>query len=101
MKEYICKEGLLQAFEEDLKYQEDNNYWQVAKDTRLTINKICNFPITDVVEVVHGKWIDTGTFDAHYSPIYQCSECYKEVADGFISCHKYCLHCGTKMDKEN
>lgn len=51
-------------------------------------------------EVKHGKWIDTDTFDSNYSPIYQCSECYKEVADNYISCHKYCLHCGTKMYKE-
>lgn len=50
------------------------------------------------VPVRHGEWIDTGTFDSHYTPIYQCSGCWKEVADNFISCHKYCLHCGAKMD---
>lgn len=54
----------------------------------------------DVAEVRHGKWIDTETFDNHYTPIYQCSECWKEVADNYISNHKNCLHCGTKMDGE-
>lgn len=49
-----------------------------------------------------GQWIDTETFDCHKLPIYQCSVCKKEVADYHINLHKYCLHCGTKMDgKEN
>lgn len=57
------------------------------------------FPIADVEPVRHGRWLDMDSFDAHYQPIYQCSECRKQVADNYISYHKYCLHCGTKMDE--
>ena len=46
----------------------------------------------------HGKWLETDYFDAHKVPIYKCSVCFKEVADHYIKCHKYCPHCGAKMD---
>lgn len=59
------------------------------------------FPAVDVVPVRHGKWLDEGSFDAHYQPIYRCSECNKTVADYYISCHKFCLHCGALMDGGN
>lgn len=48
----------------------------------------------------HGKWLKTEYFDAHKVPIYQCSVCFREVADNYIKCHNYCLHCGAKMDLE-
>ena len=55
-------------------------------------------PAADVVEVVHGEWIDTGDeeLDKIYSG-YKCSVC------GFIICGhsgKYCSDCGAKMDGE-
>lgn len=50
--------------------------------------------------VRHGRWIETDYFDAHKVPIYECSVCFREVADHYIKCHKYCLHCGAKMDLE-
>lgn len=50
-------------------------------------------------ESKHGKWLDTDTFDFHCVHIYQCSNYYKEVADDYISRHKYCLHCGALMDE--
>lgn len=52
----------------------------------------------EVAEVRHGVWIETNYFDAHKIPIYKCSVCFQEVADHYIKCHKYCLHCGAKMD---
>lgn len=52
----------------------------------------------DFVRVKHGKWLITDTFDSHYQTIYKCSECWKDVADDYINHHKYCLHCGAKMD---
>ena len=55
----------------------------------------------DYAEVKHGKWLITDSFDHHKTPIYQCSACRKEVADGYIQFHKHCLHCGTKMDGMN
>ena len=58
-------------------------------------------PAADVVEVKHGRWIDTGYHGYSKKPIFQCSECHGEVEDYFIKNHKFCLHCGAKMDKED
>lgn len=52
----------------------------------------------DVEPIVHGRWFDEDSFDAHSSPIYRCSVCNRTVADNYISCHKFCLHCGALMD---
>lgn len=68
----------------------------IVNDIYLDID---NLPTADVVEVKHGRWFDTDSFDHHYTPIYQCSVCRKEVADNYIDLHKYCLHCGAKMDR--
>lgn len=46
------------------------------------------------------RWLDTDTFDHHCVHIYKCSVCSKEVADDYISYHKYCLHCGSRMYQE-
>ena len=54
----------------------------------------------EVIVAKHGRWYDTGFYDAHKSPIYQCSYCRREVADYYIKNHKYCLHCGAQMDGE-
>ena len=48
-----------------------------------------------------GRWIDTGFFTSHKIPIYACSLCFNEVYDSYIDCHKYCLHCGAKMNGED
>lgn len=69
--------------------------YAIAKDL------IRKAPVADVAPVKHGRWLDTESLDAHYQPIYKCSECWKEVADYYIDNHKFCLHCGTRMDKEN
>ena len=55
-------------------------------------------PTADVVEVKHGEWFVTDSFDHHKTPIYQCSICRKTVAESYINLHKYCLHCGALMD---
>lgn len=54
----------------------------------------------NVIKVPYGKWLNTGSYDAHHQPIYICSVCGKEVADTYIKYHKYCLHCGAKMIEE-
>ena len=59
---------------------------------------INNLDIIEAEPVRHGRWIETDYFDAHKVPIYECSVCFKEVADHYIKCHKYCLHCVAKMD---
>jgi rubrerythrin len=64
--------------------------------------KFCEFkqlldkPTADVVEVKHGRWIDTGDeiLDTTYSG-WKCSEC------GYVFCgnkFKFCPECGAKMD---
>ena len=62
---------------------------------------IANAPAADVAPVAHGRWLDTDTFDHHCVHIYQCSNCRKEVADDYIDNHKFCLHCGAKMEGDN
>ena len=59
---------------------------------------IKTLPTADVYEEVHGHWVNTDSFDHFKTPIYQCSVCVREVADNYIHLHKYCLHCGAKMD---
>ena len=65
------------------------------------MDKTCSHYIdkNNTTPVIHGRWLDTDTFDFHCIHIYQCSSYHKEVADDYISYHKYCLHCGAKMDE--
>lgn len=94
MKEYIEREALL---EEDFTDIFVNSY-----DANVIFPNIIEAaPVADVEPVRHGIWINEDTFDAHYQPIYTCSNCHKSVADEFIHKHKYCLHCGAKMDGGN
>ena len=53
-------------------------------------NLIMNEPTVDVVEVVHGEWINTGSTQI-------CSVC-KEEQYGFDTGRYYCPNCGAKMD---
>ncbi len=57
-------------------------------------------PTADVQEVKHGKWIFTDHYGYYHTPIYECSNCKKMVEDNYIHIHKYCLHCGAKMDEK-
>ena len=50
-----------------------------------------NAPVADVVPVVHGHWIDTGSGQ-------ECSIC-GEIQYGYDSGRFYCQNCGTKMDE--
>ena len=68
--------------------------YAIAKDL------IRKAPTADVAPVIHGRWYDEDSVDAHGSPIYRCSVCNKTVADNYISCHKFCLHCGAIMNEE-
>lgn len=61
-------------------------------------NDIARFPAVDAEPVRHGRWIETEYYDAHKTPIYQCSVCWKGVADHYIKQHNFCLHCGAKMN---
>ncbi len=73
---------------------------QLVRDLIL-INKETRVQTADVEPVRHGRWYDEDSVDAHGSPIYRCSVCNKTVVDNYISCHKFCLHCGAHMDGGN
>ena len=90
MKEYIEREAAINELK-CLPEQGELDYLGVFDCIKSVL-------VADVEPVRHGKWLDEGSFDAHYQPIYRCSECNKTVADYYISCHKFCLHCGTCMD---
>ena len=92
-KEYIEREAVIVTIK-DLPFQQDIEDLGIYEEIK-------EVPSADVESVRHGRWIDMGVFDAHYQPVYQCSECNKQVADNYISCHKYCLHCGARMDGGN
>ena len=62
---------------------------------------ITDVSTTDVEPVRHGYWVDTDSYADHDTPIYACSVCYEQVYDKHIKAHKYCLHCGAKMDGGN
>ena len=62
-------------------------------------SEIDDIPTADVVEVVHGKWLQT-----KYEGIFECSECYEEwYVTGIARVHPldnnafYCPCCGAKM----
>lgn len=71
---------------------------EFCEGVMFALEQVDKLPTADVEEVKHGKWIETGYFDHLKTPIYRCSECWKEVADHHIKLHKRCLHCGAKMD---
>lgn len=89
MNEFVSRNALLDAM--------PKNNELASLDVRKII---CSVPAADVALVRHGRWIETDYFDAHKVPIYECSVCFREVADHYIKYHKYCLHCGAKMDAE-
>ena len=102
MKEYIERKSLIEDCNETISNIQFTSPYQDDIDTMVSgmeriRDMIDEAPTADVAPVVHGKWIDTDTFDFHCVHIYQCSNCHKEVADDYIDNHKYCLHCGAMM----
>lgn len=105
MSKYTNHEILTKLIEDTDWYHIDSNGELVSGATSdialykasdiLTI--IRDVSTTDVAPVHHGRWFDEDSFDAHGSPIYRCSVCNKTVADNYITCHKFCLHCGADM----
>ena len=91
-KQFIERGGLINRFEENLKYQEDNKHWEVARGIRVAINAIRNLPAADVVEVRHGEWIRHKE-NCLYN---RCSICsYEHCRED-----NYCPNCGARMDAE-
>lgn len=52
-------------------------------------------PLPDVVGVKHGRWISQG---GGYNFVYTCSACGYIDGYPFNDRHKFCPHCGAKMD---
>lgn len=77
-------------------------------DQFITKSAIDNMPGEDVAEVKHGKWdvlsrgltlINAeGTFPLSYQ-LRQCSECEYVTVAARTETHKWCPHCGAKMDE--
>ena len=90
--EYICSNGLIEAFIVDSGEQ----FWGGAK-TAKEQNALMVQPLVieevEVVEVVHGKWIEVQL--TRRTKSYKCSVCghWEDVK------HPYC-NCGAKMDGE-
>ena len=63
------------------------------------LNSLINeTPTADVQEVRHGRWISNDL--GGYKWAYYCSECGWVDGYPFNDRHKYCPHCGAKMDGE-
>ena len=97
MKEYIEREEVLKHKRKMSGADFGGEFW----DEAVLCEDIRKIPTADVASVVHGRWLDTDTFDFHCVHIYQCSNCRREVTDDYIDNHKFCLHCGAKMDGGN
>lgn len=90
MKEYICKEDLINNINEGL------NISKIGTAAIEIMAEIKDAPTADVVEVVHARWYDG-----------RCTNCCHEALDYFDDYEmktyitKYCPECGARMDKEN
>ena len=100
MKEYVDREKVIEVFENSDFDVSDCDGYQVTPGISIkkVYDLINSIPNDDVVEVMHGKWIDTGYFGIHHMKIAQCSSC-KHESEGSIN-DKYCPNCGAKMDLE-
>lgn len=91
MAEYIEREAFIQHIEE-------SDLPDMAK--RAVIALVRHMPAADVVEVVHGEWIEKQEAipwcEDDVEVFYECSIC------GSQSCGEspYCPNCGAKMDGE-
>lgn len=112
MAEYIEREALSEYFREKFEYYKaeseikvcggymyDEKMQYAAIVAKHFLDELKRTPAADVVEVVHGEWIEKNGF-------YVCSECDKtcpyDVNEGgtwYWTCY-YCLNCGAKMDGE-
>lgn len=83
MADYIDKQAFLDYM------KRTDRYFSVKFD-------IENFPIADVVPVVHGRWISKN--DHGYEWVFVCSNC--DYVDGypFNDRPNYCPNCGAKMN---
>lgn len=91
MAEYIERGAFREFWNKEFRHLYPNDKYLVA---------LANFPTADVVEVVHGEWIDKPTGRYCHIGSY-CSVCGKKSGIGGIESNRhkpYCPNCGAKMD---
>ena len=87
-KEYIEREAFMEFWNKEFRHLYPNDKYLVA---------LANFPTADVVEVVHGEWIEHEWAEEENGLIisnFECSACHnwkRKRSD-------YCPNCGAKMD---
>lgn len=64
---------------------------RLLKNSIILAGAIQTYQSADMVEINHGRWIDTGSGQ-------ECSIC-REIQYGYDSARNYCPNCGAKMDE--
>lgn len=96
MIEYITKEQARDALlylDDDLAFVPEDRIEEISNAWNDEIRRL---PAADVVEVVHGEWLNGRTFLENAV----CSNC-KTTYEAYYSKYQYCPQCGAKMDGEN
>lgn len=78
----------------DYLYRTADGYPYIEIPTKDAVNAIKAIPTADVVEVRHGRWIDTD----NYYQRWKCSVCGCHTRD---AAPNYCPNCGAIMDGGN
>lgn len=90
MSDFISRNALI----EDLKWLKTVVNESSKNEVQDFIDRVETFPKADVVEVVHGKWIN----DAPWIYGFECSECGKWILpEGTNGEMNYCPNCGVDM----
>lgn len=88
MSRYINADALIAKWEEDIKHIPNASFRAMMQGA---INEVTNAPTADVVEVVHGEWIDVNGDGS----LLECGNCH----EGSCCKGNYCSNCGAKMDE--
>lgn len=108
--EYIKRESMHKSLDdlssEHLIGNDDDTFISLAK----AHDRIEELPVADVVEVVHGEWVENITyhnanslfreygFDVAETLLYHTCSCCNALGSNSFN---YCPNCGAKMDGEN
>lgn len=84
MTEYVSKTDVL-----NLPQSIERNLCGEIVERSIDVKDIESLEPADVVQVVHGRWID-----ADFCGQYECSECGNNAVD----LYDFCPNCGAKMD---
>ena len=93
-KEYIEREALIKKFE-TLKEKSETLRDKIYLDGVMAV--IDTAPAADVVEVVHGEWIECDCCDPRDNWV-KCNSCGYETTLSRNIKYGHCQNCGAKMD---